>query len=116
MTVPLEHPLRDSQGQSYAHRVVAHSKHAGVCPPCYWCGAVLMWSTAVVDHLNERKTDNRADNLVVACSPCNRARGAMLPFLSRMLDASWPEFIRHADAFRKTVQEDGGFGNLIRNN
>lgn len=78
------HPLAASDGTVFEHRHVAYERHGGECPACYWCNARLSWATAVVDHLNEAKSDNRPDNLVVACNDCNRARGAMLPFLRRV--------------------------------
>jgi len=79
-----EHPLAKQDGRIAEHRLVAYEKHGGICPQCYWCGKALGWDTAVVDHLNEVKSDNRPDNLLVACNRCNRARGAMLPFIAAM--------------------------------
>lgn len=81
------HPLAMSgirEGWIYEHRKVAYDSHGGVCPPCHWCGCQLSWSGIVVDHLNERKSDNRPENIVICCNRCNRARGAMLPFLGRV--------------------------------
>lgn len=75
------HPLA-SGAWVRQHRLVAYDKHNGVCPSCYWCGTPTSWARCHVDHLNGVKADNRADNLVVACAPCNRARGAAWPFLT----------------------------------
>lgn len=78
------HPMADANGHAFEHRVVAFEDAGGVCPSCFWCGCDLDWGSAVVDHLNENKQDNRPDNLVVSCNDCNRARGALLPFVARM--------------------------------
>jgi len=95
------HPLADSRGQIFEHRLVAYDKHAGLCPPCYWCGAPLAWSSATADHLNEDKADNRPENIVVACNDCNRARGAFVPFLRRMRSEAVGTFIDTIDLIRK---------------
>jgi len=85
---------------------------------CYWCGLSLDWPIAVVDHLNEDKADNRLENLVISCNNCNRARGALIPFIRRMKSTSLPAFLNccqilnqryHHD--NKTAKEDGAFGN-----
>lgn len=45
---------------------------------CYWCGGRLSeWGKGHnTDRLNNRR-DHTPDNVVAACSPCNRKRGAM---------------------------------------
>jgi hypothetical protein len=78
------HPLARQDGILFEHRAIAYDKHGGVCPPCFWCNKQLEWASAVVDHLNEVKHDNSPDNLAVACNNCNRARGAMLPFVQSL--------------------------------
>lgn len=90
------HPLSHRSGWCAEHRAVAYDKHGGICPPCGWCGKALAWSSSVVDHLNESKSDNRPDNLLVSCNNCNRARGAMLPFLRGLSAESFELFLRHA--------------------
>jgi 5-methylcytosine-specific restriction endonuclease McrA len=108
------HPLADNGGVVYVHRLVVYELHDGVCQPCHWCGVSLEWGTAVVDHLNENKQDNREENLVVSCNNCNRARGAMLPFLLGMRPEVREQFLSVVgDCWesRKTTTEDGGFGN-----
>jgi hypothetical protein len=102
-----EHPLATSNGHLGEHRLVAHEKHGGVCPPCHWCSKPLVWDKAAVDHLNEVKDDNRPDNLVVSCNSCNRARGAMLPFIERMQPAA------HA-LFLTLVSQRIGINNSLR--
>ncbi len=106
------HPMATKDFRLYAHREVAHDKHAGVCPPCYWCGANLTWSDAVIDHLDEDKKNNVPDNLVVACNTCNRARGAMLPFVARILATRITEALEllHTychDITKKRIENNG---------
>lgn len=88
-----EHPLRLASGVVAEHRMVAYDKHHGICPGRHWCGAGLEWPESVADHLNEIKDDNRPDNVVVSCNDCNRARGAMLPFLSAMQPSAHALFL-----------------------
>lgn len=76
------HPLADGSGMVFEHRAVLHGEIGPGPHPCHWCGGgPLHWEDIVVDHLNEMKTDNTPSNLVASCNDCNRARGAMLPFL-----------------------------------
>ena len=98
--VQLGHWLSDRHGRVYEHRLVLYNKCNGKDPCCFWCGSALRWKVSrlsadavVVDHLNEAKGDNRPDNLVPACIACNRARGAMLPFLRRLTPQAFEVFI-----------------------
>lgn len=97
-----EHPLANKSGRVSEHRAVAYELHGGVCPKCFWCGCSLQWGDAVVDHLNEDKADNAPTNLVVACSPCNRARGAMLQFVAVMRPEALTVFYERIEAYRLT--------------
>ena len=87
------HSLAGKNGWAFEHRVVAFRKYGEGPHDCHWCGISLQWSEIVVDHINEVKTDNRPDNLVVACTPCNRARGSMISFIRRMQGHRIPELI-----------------------
>ena len=87
------HPMARSNGWAYEHRLVAFRKYGPGAQACHWCGIRLGWPAIVVDHLNEVKTDNRPENLVVACTPCNRARGSIIPFIERMLPERVAELI-----------------------
>lgn len=95
------HPLAMKSGSVYEHRVVAYEKHDGICPPCTWCGTGLTWKDAKIDHRNEEKGDNSPGNLLVACNSCNRARGAILPFLDRLTPDSFALFIKTARQYRR---------------
>lgn len=100
-----QHPLaRQSDGMLYEHRRVAYEKHGPECGDCYWCGVRLDWSTAKVDHVNAVKSDNRPDNLVLACESCNVQRAAMLSFCKRALSERVEEMI---DAARKCNRTNG---------
>lgn len=94
MLIRKGHPLANHKGHVYEHRFVAHETHSGCCPPCHWCGIDLAWESAVVDHLNEDRADNRPENLVVACSSCNRVRGVIPSFVRRMLPERLDQFVR----------------------
>lgn len=100
-----DHPLATKYGYVYEHRMVAWEKEGGDSPSCFWCGATLEWKDAVVDHLNEKKDDNRPENLVVSCSNCNRARGSVLPFVLRMKSASFDSFVDCMKDYRSHHQE-----------
>jgi hypothetical protein len=78
-----DHPLADAEGRVFEHRLVAFEAHTGPIS-CFWCERGLEWSGVCVDHLNETKNDNRLENLAISCNDCNRARGAMLPFIRRL--------------------------------
>jgi hypothetical protein len=88
-----DHPIAMRSGFIFEHRKVAYEKHEGICPPCHWCGVVLGWAEAVIDHLNESKADNRPDNLAVSCNNCNRARGALVPFVKGMRPEAFDHFV-----------------------
>jgi len=87
------HPLASQAGNVGEHRLVMFEAHSGICQPCYWCSAALTWESAVIDHKNENKSDNDLSNLVFACGQCNRARGAIIPFLTRCNPALLDEAI-----------------------
>jgi hypothetical protein len=86
------HPLSNRKGLLLEHRKVAYAASSGVCPPCFWCDVPIDWEDASVDHLNEQKLDNSPANLVVTCTPCNRYRGATLPFLRRIRPDAFDTF------------------------
>lgn len=88
------HPIADAGGYVYEHRKIMYDTHGGDCPCCVWCGVDVDWRTAVVDHLNEAKDDNDPSNLVVACSDCNRARGAVIPFIRKLDQRSFELLVK----------------------
>jgi 5-methylcytosine-specific restriction endonuclease McrA len=50
-------------------------------PHCHWCGRDLSPDEATLDHRVPRSLggSNGRGNLVLACAPCNQAKGAMMP-------------------------------------
>lgn len=50
-------------------------------PFCHWCKLPLIAETATVDHVIplSRGGLNNSNNRVLACSPCNQARGNQMP-------------------------------------
>jgi hypothetical protein len=96
-----EHPLADSSGDVYEHRMIVYDILKGSMPACYWCGTALEWSTAVIDHLNENKKDNDKQNLVVSCNNCNRSRGAMLPMIKNLREEALETFINQIRIYHK---------------
>lgn len=68
------HPMARGKGKAFEHRVVYYDANPEGPKPCHWCGCELSWDTLQVDHLNTVRDDNRLDNLVPSCGPCNRDR------------------------------------------
>lgn len=95
-----DHPLADRNGTVFEHRLVVYEQRRGEEPSCFWCDKALTWPETVIDHLNEIKDDNRPENLVPACNDCNRARGAMVPFLLRMKCEAVAPFIETIKTIR----------------
>ena len=69
------------------HVIVAYDKYGPGPHQCYWCQRKIDWYfgnshnswisgeyKVVVDHLNTVKIDNRSENLVLSCNPCNLRR------------------------------------------
>lgn len=92
------HPLAGGSGCVGEHRLTLYDAIGGGAHPCHWCGCTVEWkgegsNCLVVDHLNDIKADNRPENLVPSCNDCNRARGAMLPFIRRLCPESLDQFL-----------------------
>ncbi len=96
-----DHPLSDSNGNVYEHRMVMYEAAGNGEQKCIWCGKIIGWDKLVIDHLNENKQDNSIENLVISCNDCNRARGAVLPFIERLSDESLALFIKQATSHHK---------------
>lgn len=83
-----KHPLANKHGVVAQHRQVLYDAIGDGPHSCVWCGITIGWSEIAVDHLNDIKDDNRVENLAVSCNGCNRARGAMKPFIAKLSPAS----------------------------
>lgn len=78
------HPLASKHGVVYAHRLALYEAIGSGVHPCHWCGKQLSWESTRgdadclnVDHLNGVGDDNRAENLVPACTRCNVHRAGI---------------------------------------
>src|SRR5665647_1214546 len=77
-----DHPIAPVSGHVYQHRVVLYDTIGDGPHPCHWCGVLVDWlpkgerNALQVDHLNTFGDDNRPENLVAACGPCNTTRGS----------------------------------------
>jgi hypothetical protein len=77
------HPLARAWGKVYEHRMVLYDKIGPGPHPCHWCQAEVDWvpkgqpNCLQVDHLNGIGDDNRPENLVPSCQPCNTDRGSV---------------------------------------
>lgn len=69
------HPLAESGGKVFEHRMVLYASIGAGKHPCNWCDRILQWGAdLVVDHINFKKLDNRIENLVPSCLSCNTLR------------------------------------------
>jgi len=75
-----DHQLARAQGKVMEHRVVLFDAIGPGTHSCYWCGVPVSWErasgtkTLVADHLDGRRLNNRRQNLVPSCIPCNSRR------------------------------------------
>ena len=62
-------------------RAVKRATMRDCCRRCVYCGALLELDIATIDHVYPlaRGGAHVPGNLVVACGPCNRMKGDMLP-------------------------------------
>lgn len=77
------HPLADRYGRAYDHRLVLFDAIGPGEHACHYCGTEVRWDrpkaapdALTVDHLNDIGDDNRPENLVPSCGPCNSAKGS----------------------------------------
>ena len=99
-----DHPLAQGNGWVPQHRAVAYDKYGKGPHPCHWCGAVHPWSSLVVDHLNEQRSDNKPANLVVSCNTCNRMRGGMIGFIGKLLPGREADLVATFEHMRMAYQ------------
>lgn len=83
-----------ANGRAYEHRVVLYDAIGPGPHECHWCGTRIDWlvkgdpANLLPDHLNGDGSDNRIDNLVPSCMPCNSARGSQARS-DALRDAGW---------------------------
>lgn len=83
VVISASHPLAGKGGIVREHRAILYDALGPGPHPCHWCGTSLPWPRICVDHLNGVRSDNRPDNLVVACNGCNGSRGKLLAFIAK---------------------------------
>jgi hypothetical protein len=88
-----DHPLAEKGGNIFEHRQVFYDNNKDKPLICFWCEETLTWKNVKIDHLNNNKSDNQPSNLVASCNDCNRARGAMIPFLKRLKTNAFDTFV-----------------------
>lgn len=78
-----DHPLADSRGIVYIHRMVLFDAIGWGPHPCHWCAKPVGfqvkkgpggWGTLIVDHADFNTSNNVLTNLLVSCNPCNATR------------------------------------------
>ena len=69
------HFLARGSSHAYQHRLVYHREHGDGPFLCHWCGLAATWDDMHVDHLDDDKKNNAAENLVASCPECNQKRG-----------------------------------------
>lgn len=78
---PLAHRARGfrGRGEVLEHRKVLYDAIGPGPHLCHWgCGKTLEWgglTGIIVDHLDDNKLNNSAENLVPSCNHCNMYRG-----------------------------------------
>ena len=71
-----DHPLwGETNRRLYQHRRVFFDSYGKGPFNCHWCGQQVAWIGMHVDHVNAVRDDNRIENLVPSCPPCNKERG-----------------------------------------
>lgn len=68
------HPMAMKDNRALEHRYLMFNALGEGPHKCHWCPALLEWPEITIDHLNWNRTDNRLDNLVISCGPCNIKR------------------------------------------
>ena len=95
LRIARSHPLAIRLGDciEYEHRVRFFDAHGGGPFECHWCNKSVSWDDMHVDHVNAVRDDNRLENLVASCAPCNQARGKQKAIATtRERRANWIEW------------------------
>ena len=65
------HPLANSDGYVYEHRMVYFEEVSKTVASCDMCGSDITWGNCHIDHKDNDVENNNADNLRAVCRPCN---------------------------------------------
>lgn len=78
------HPIANSQGKAYAHRVILYDAIGEGPHACHWCKKSLQWyalipghqpsDALIADHVDGNRLNNELSNLVPSCQHCNNNR------------------------------------------
>lgn len=69
------HPVAESSGWVYEHRMVLFDAIGPGSHPCHHCGETVTWGVDLeADHLDYDRANNDQANLVQSCHPCNTRR------------------------------------------
>lgn len=77
-----DHALANSDGYVYEHRKVYFDQVDRCAGSCALCGRPEDWSTCHIDHIDKDVTNNKKENLRVACRNCNIGR-TVVPGVNR---------------------------------
>lgn len=69
------HPLANSDGYVYEHRMVVYAEVGEDLSGCSICEKEISWSTCHIDHIDNDVTNNALENLRATCRWCNTSRG-----------------------------------------
>ncbi len=90
-------------------RALKHATMRDCSRRCVYCGSFLEYAAATLDHVYPRAKGgpHHAGNLVVACAPCNRNKGDLLPreYFLRFPHAGL-NFIAYARAVHRALKRD----------
>jgi hypothetical protein len=64
-----------NEGGERSHRRIAREFYGDKMHKCHWCGIDIHFKDCHVDHVDECKTNNSINNLVISCPRCNITRG-----------------------------------------
>jgi hypothetical protein len=91
------HPLADKWGRLWEHRANLYDKIGAGEHPCWACGVMLQWQRRgplpqiQTHHLNRDRSDNRPENIVPSCQPCNLDESRIIRAARLQAEGWWSE-------------------------
>ena len=86
LQIPESQQANDKRKKSYVQIKIRMLRKSNCC---HWCNTPLVRKTATIDHvipLSRGGLDN-SNNRVLACQPCNSARGSQMPEVKQKVEA-----------------------------
>lgn len=68
------HPLANSDGYAYQHRLIVYARYGESLPDCELCGKPTDWKHCHIDHRDNDRKNNNLENLRPVCRACNTMR------------------------------------------